>query len=220
MSHNPQALEKSLFKVFEISVEAFADKIEFNNRVSPFFQKASAVKAMRQYLKGDQQCPRILGILLYSDHGNAEIRNWVSKGMPIELLYKCMLFDGGYLAQLGLELPLAHDIETGDTAWDFDYKLLNGLQIDSAVPGLVEAVLKRAIYKGGEAALVQALNLATLTAFIEQHGEILRPLIARCTPANMAPNDTFKTVDIALEAIRSYLPPLDAIHKMLHQPRL
>lgn len=220
MSHNPQALEKSLFKIFEISADAFADTVAFSNRVKPFFQKASAIKAMRQYLKGDQQCPRILGILLYSDHGNAEIRNWVGKGMPIELLYKCMLFDGGYLAQLGLELPLAHDIETGDVAWNFDYKLLNGLQIDSAVPGLVEAVLKRAIHKGDEAAMIKALNLATLSEFIERHGEILRPLIARCTPPNLESNESLKTVDIALEAIRSYLPPLDAIHKMLHQPRL
>lgn len=212
MSPSPQTLEQSLLKVFKFSPNLLKNLDTFERIVQPVFDKASAIKAMRQYLIGSVSCPRILGALVYAAQGHVEIKEWLSMGMPIRLLYQCMLYDGGPWAKIGAPLPLADTIIHGGPEWDFDYKLLNGLDATTATPGLVEAVLRRAMCQGHEQRLVNALSLETLERLLKDHPDALSELIASArkdlaAEANVA--------DLAQSVIKATLDPVESIRKVL-----
>lgn len=215
MSPSCQALEQSLFKVFEISPATLSDLDSFADSLKPVFAKASAIKAMRQYLTGSVSCPRILGTLVYSGQGHIEIKEWLAQGMPIKLLYQCMLFDGGPWVHVGGNLPLADAIIRGGADWDFDYKLLNGLDRTTVIPGLVEAVLKRAIYQKHENTLVKALSLETLEGLIHDYPDTFAQLTSKACLAPGVTSKTASVTDIAQGMLQAFLDPVLSIQKTL-----
>lgn len=215
MSPSPQTLEQSLFKVFKFSPTILKDLDSFGRVVQPVFDKASAIKAMRQYLIGSVSCPRILGTLVYAAQGHVEIKEWLSMGMPIRLLYQCMLHDGGPWAKIGAPLPLADTIIHGGAEWDFDYKLLNGLDATTATPGLVDAVLRRAMNQGHEQALVKALSLETLELLLQGYPAALAPLIANARKALGADAEFANVADLAQGVLKATLDPVASIQKVL-----
>ncbi|MDT8924778.1 hypothetical protein RBE51_18455 [Pseudomonas taiwanensis] len=215
MSPSPQALEHSLFKVIKFSPSLLNDRDAFEQVVQPVFDKASAIKAMRQYLVGSASCPRILGALVYATQGHAEIKDWLSMGMPIRLLYQCMLYDGGPWAKIGAQLPLADTIIHGGPEWDFDYKLLNGLDPTTATPGLVDAVLRRAMHQGHEQSLVKALSLETLELLIQGYSVALAPLIVKARKVLGEDSGIVNVADLAQAVLKATLAPVESIQKVL-----
>ena len=218
MSPSPQALENTLFKAFEISSATLADLTAFDAVLEPVFEKASAIKAMRQYLVGTNSCPRILGALVYSSQGHVEIGEWLDAGMPIRLLYRCMMSDAGAWAQVGAPLPLTRTIIESGQEWDFDYKLLNSLDYATCIPGLVEAILQRAVRHHHESELLEAVTLKTLEGLLERHREVLEALVikAKNSPTYQASGDSI--TDLALDLVRSLLDPVLSIKKVLLRP--
>jgi hypothetical protein len=215
MSPSPQALEQSLFKLFDVSAVTLDDLEGFNALVQPVFEKLSAIKAMRQYLIGSASCPRILGALVYSTQGRSEVIEWLSMGMPIKLLYQCMMADGGGWSKVGVKLPLEDLIISGGPEWDFDYKWVNGFDHGTAIPGLLEAVLKRALHQGHEALLLQGISLETLEKLLIVHPDLLVALCKKARITSLASPEQASIPDIAQEIIKILLDPVQSIQKVL-----
>lgn len=165
-------LETALRRKVAGNTEILKDAQAFDDLCRPFFNKSSAVKAMKLYLAGMESAPHILACLIYSTQGRQELSAWVESGMPVGLLYRSMLHDGGYWSPLGADFILREQIVDGDCRWDVDYTLFRDPVFKpTVIPGLIPSMVDRALKHGQMETLIGALSQPRLSSLIGEFPE-------------------------------------------------
>lgn len=215
-----QLLDRALSKVFHPNDPVVLDEEAFDNLIDPMLQKRTCKENVQAYLSSGSTSPRILAMLIYSAAGNQQLIDWVEeKGMPVRLLYSCMIFDGAAWVQLDAPIreALAERIVTGGEKWDFDpAEFLQGVARSNAFPGALDLLVKRLRAQGNVTQVYRHLPVETIALYLEIQPSLFQPEIdALSDDLRALINPDYYYEDLTKCLIRQNMERTEAIAKVL-----
>lgn len=215
-----QLLDRALSKVFTPNDPVVLDEEAFDNLIDPMLQKRTCKENVQAYLSSGGTSPRILAMLIYSASGNRQLIEWVEeKGMPVNLLYSSLIFDGAAWVKLKAPIRaiLAERIVEGGEKWDFDpADFLEKVAPSNAFPGALDLLVKRLRAQGKITQVYRYLPLETIALYLELQPSLFQPEVDALTDEiRELINPDFYFDHLAKCLVRANMDRTDAIAKVL-----
>ncbi|MHD0644696.1 hypothetical protein ACYPKM_03520 [Pseudomonas aeruginosa] len=145
-----QSVMKYLSKSFGPEGEWSAvllDEAKFEKLTAEALKAAPVVEAVKDYLKGvTETMPLFLAMLVHTRAGREfVIENVEQRGMPVSLLYRNMILDGGHIRSIKREYLLRDKVEEGGGLWEPEWEDLMRVYDPALVlSGFLESLVRRA----------------------------------------------------------------------------
>lgn len=216
MSKKTTTLEAALSRhINATNTDIVRDRATFDELANKFLSKSSAVLGLKDYLKSLQSSPRVLGLLVYSSHGNRLLRDWVDQGMNTKLLYRGIMYDGAFWQRAGAELPIAEDIIHGDQKWDFDpAEYFSEIELLTSLPGSVEAMIGRFRASGELGLLLKSMPLFTLRKLLLDKPDLFKDEVRGLPYDKQSAGEDWASL-AAIDVLKKHLNEENTFKKML-----
>lgn len=211
-----KTLEVVLSKMISAdNTEIIGDKKAIEEISRNIFTKKQAIDGAKSYLKSLQSSPRILGLIIYSEHGRSLLSEWIGDGMKTSILYRSMIHDGAFWHKASQSFPLMEEVVHGGEAWDFDeMELFANTEVITAIPGLFQALVMRMRRKGLIKNVFYYLPEFTTNEILRNYPSVFMDEIKEVQAKKSSTGGSNEPV-YAIHLISHYLEPQLALEKVM-----